>query len=258
MRWLPVVFSLAAASCGTMPDQRGWGEDATLEPDSDRMAWAAGRAALDPGTWIPALGAVLVAAAGADRRWSDWAREERPVFGDKDPGTISDNLRDVADVGMFTTAMMTPSGPPDEFLENKARGVGVEVLAVLTTITVTNTLKYTVRREQPTGGHESFVSNHATEPFAYAALIRRNTDHLGLHPTTELAVDSALYDMAAGSAWARVEMGLHYPSDQLAGAAIGNFIALFFHDAFLGLGEHHTSIGASAAPTPTVLFQRRW
>jgi hypothetical protein len=28
-------------------------------------------------------------------------------------------------------------------------------------------------------------------------------------------------------------MGLHYPTDQLLSAAIGNFVGLFVHDAFI-------------------------
>jgi hypothetical protein len=30
---------------------------------------------------------------------------------------------------------------------------------------------------------------------------------------------------------------VHFPSDVLAGAALGNFIALLVHDAFLGTGD---------------------
>jgi hypothetical protein len=251
------------SACGTLhdrplPNGRGWGEDATLSPGLDRLRWAAGRAARDPGTWAPGLAALGIAVTGTDRRISDWAREERPLFGSRDPDTISDNLRNVTDLMMFTTALMTPSGPPDEFVENKGRGVGVEALAVVTTITVTNTLKYTVHREQPSGGHESFVSNHATEPFAHAALIRRNTALLDLSPEAARAIDGSAYVMATGSAWARVEMGLHYPSDQLAGAAIGNFIALFVHDAFLGLDPSTPAVGLTPIPAPALVVQWRW
>ena len=39
--------------------------------------------------------------------------------------------------------------------------------------------------------------------------------------------------IAAGTAWARVEGCKHYPSDVLFGAALGNFVAIFVHDAFL-------------------------
>jgi hypothetical protein len=38
-------------------------------------------------------------------------------------------------------------------------------------------------------------------------------------------------------AWARVEGAKHFPSDVLAGAALGYFITAFIHDAFLGLPD---------------------
>jgi hypothetical protein len=39
-------------------------------------------------------------------------------------------------------------------------------------------------------------------------------------------------------AWARVEGEKHYPTDVLVGAALGNFITRFVHDAFMNLDEH--------------------
>jgi membrane-associated phospholipid phosphatase len=41
--------------------------------------------------------------------------------------------------------------------------------------------------------------------------------------------------LASGSAWARVEGGKHFPSDGLAGAALGHFLSTFIHDAFIGI-----------------------
>jgi hypothetical protein len=38
-------------------------------------------------------------------------------------------------------------------------------------------------------------------------------------------------------AWARIEAGEHFPSDVLAGAAIGNFVTAFIHDFLLGQPE---------------------
>jgi membrane-associated phospholipid phosphatase len=43
----------------------------------------------------------------------------------------------------------------------------------------------------------------------------------------------ALYSIAAGTAWARVEAEKHYPSDVLAALAVGNFVATLFNDTFL-------------------------
>jgi hypothetical protein len=41
--------------------------------------------------------------------------------------------------------------------------------------------------------------------------------------------------MGTGVAWARVEAGAHFPSDVLAGAALGNFLSAVVHDSFMNL-----------------------
>ncbi|NQZ56936.1 MAG: phosphatase PAP2 family protein, partial [Lentisphaeraceae bacterium] len=43
--------------------------------------------------------------------------------------------------------------------------------------------------------------------------------------------------LASGTAWARVESGKHYPSDVLAGAALGRVISIFVHDVLMDLPE---------------------
>jgi len=47
-------------------------------------------------------------------------------------------------------------------------------------------------------------------------------------------LDAGFISFGAGTSWARVEAGMHYPSDVLAGAALGHFIAAVVNDAFLG------------------------
>ncbi len=44
--------------------------------------------------------------------------------------------------------------------------------------------------------------------------------------------------LAVGTSWARVEANAHFPSDVLAGYALGHFISSFIHDAFLGLDQN--------------------
>ncbi len=45
--------------------------------------------------------------------------------------------------------------------------------------------------------------------------------------------------MTAATAWARIEAKRHYPTDVLAGAALGNFIGAFINDAFIGINHSH-------------------
>jgi membrane-associated phospholipid phosphatase len=56
------------------------------------------------------------------------------------------------------------------------------------------------------------------------------------------------YSAAAATAWARVEANKHYPSDVLAGAAIGHFLTAFIHDSFLGLPEESYLFHLEFAP----------
>ena len=64
-----------------------------------------------------------------------------------------------------------------------------------------------------------------------------------------MVADVSLYALTLGTSWARIEAGWHYPSDTLAGMALGNFIASFINDAFLGL-ERGDAAMIGLAPTP--------
>jgi hypothetical protein len=57
------------------------------------------------------------------------------------------------------------------------------------------------------------------------------------------------------TAWARIEAGAHYPTDVLAGAALGNFVSLFVHDAFLG-GDCSVSVTVTPQGVPALSFYR--
>ena len=49
--------------------------------------------------------------------------------------------------------------------------------------------------------------------------------------------DYKMVAIAVGTAWARVEGKVHFPSDILSGTAPGHFIAVFINIAFMGLNE---------------------
>jgi undecaprenyl-diphosphatase len=99
------------------------------------------------------------------------------------------------------------------------RGVGV----VASAYALNYALKVGVRRPRPelpdlpqlapTVSRLSFPSAHATTSFAAAAAYRR------------VAPAAALYGLAASLAVTRPYLGVHYPSDVIAGAALGTLIA---------------------------------
>jgi membrane-associated phospholipid phosphatase len=92
---------------------------------------------------------------------------------------------------------------------------------------IDNSVKYVVGRGRPTDGHgayhfqpfggqDSFPSGHTTEAFALASVI---TEH---YHSPWIAV--TCYGLAGTVGYARLNNNRHWPSDVLAGAAIGTFV----------------------------------
>lgn len=237
---VPTICAVLCASCGTTRSGARWGDGATLRPGGDRILRAARDAALDPWTWVPAAGGLAFAVGSWDDEVSEWARREKPVFGDQDGALdAADDLRTVARYAWIASMIATPGG--DEagpWARSKAGGVAVEWAATFATKSVTSGLKSIIDRTPPDGSdREGFPSGHVTDAFASAALARRNLESIEMHPAVRGSLHVGLAGVAAGTAWARVEAGHHRPSDVLGSAAIGNFVARFVHDAFLGLPD---------------------
>lgn len=222
--------------CSTLGNGRSWGQDVNLLPRVSKVRAAAVKAARDPRTWLPAAGALAMSAAGFDKKVSQWATTRNPVFGSPENALrASDALRSATEIAFVSTALMTPSGQyVGEFTTNKLKGLGVEVAAAETVSMTTSALKDATGRTRPNGSNDSsFPSAHASSAFSYAALSRRNLEATGMHPRAKQYLNYTVTALAAGTAWARVEGEAHYPSDVLAGAAVGNFISNFFYDTFL-------------------------
>jgi membrane-associated phospholipid phosphatase len=66
-------------------------------------------------------------------------------------------------------------------------------------------------------------------------LASRNVATLPGTEASRTALQAGLTLLTVSTAWARVEAKQHFPSDVLFGAALGNFIGAFMHEAFLGL-----------------------
>jgi hypothetical protein len=92
----------------------------------------------------------------------------------------------------------------DNFMET------AEVFAV--NAALTSSLKMLVGRTRPGGGNRSFPSGHTSSAFAAASLINDNSGGV-------LGVSA--YGLAALTGYSRMDARRHYPSDVLAGAAIG-------------------------------------
>lgn len=246
MRYLTILVLVICTGCGTLPDGRRWGQDATFTPGYERIRESAANAARDPWVWAPLVGAAVLQVDDWDRRTADWAQERTPVFGSqRSAEDWSDHLRTASVLAHYATLAATPSGAtPSEWLVDKARGTLVHVATVSGTVLATRTLKTTVDRDRPNGlGSESFPSGHTSTSAVHTRLASRNLESIQMSPTARTSLDVGLYALTIGTSWARIEAGWHYPSDTLVGMALGNFIASFVNDAFLGLERDAARIG---------------
>jgi hypothetical protein len=222
--------------CGTLPDGRVWGEEATWRPGSARLKSAAVAAATDPWVWAPLAGAALFQIDDWDRRVSDWAREHTPFFGSEaDADEWSDDLRDAAVLAHWATMVATPGGvEPRRWFRAKVRGTLVDAAAVASTVAITRGIKTTVERERPNGESESFPSGHTSSAAVHTRLASGNLRWIEMGAPVRRALDVGLTTLTIGTSWARIEAGVHFPSDTLFSIALGNFCASFVNDAFLG------------------------
>jgi hypothetical protein len=239
-----------SAGCANLPNGRAWGEDATIRPGWERVRNAATHAASDPWVWGPLIGTAALQLDDWDRRVSDWARENTPVFGSqKNADDWSDSLRDASAVAHYATVAATPSGPePGQWLLNKIKGTLVGAAAVSTTVLLTNGLKDATDRERPNGDDSaSFPSGHTSSSAVHTRLASRNLQSIDMSDGWRRTCDIGLTALTIGTSWARIEAGWHYPSDTLFGMALGNFVASFVNDAFLGLQGDESDATVSAS-----------
>jgi membrane-associated phospholipid phosphatase len=198
--------------------------------------YEAGLGALtSPYTWAPATGAAVTGLTGLDQTISDWAVEETPLFGSpENADDASDNLRTTTHVGMLATAVAVPGT-----WGSTLKRVLIEHAAIITTAATTDFLKGSSDRLRPDeSDRESFPSGHSSQAFTYAAMGYMNIEALPLQESVQTGLRVGLTGLAAGTAWARVEAGVHFPSDVLAGAALGSFVGRFIQEAFLGDQEN--------------------
>ncbi len=243
-----VTAGLLTMGCRTRP---AYGMSADLLPSVDRLRRAFVAAATDTQTWAPLAGAALLQVGDLDETVSKWGRDERPIFGRRAVAEdASDAIRNVALVGVATTHLLTPSS--DNLwhgVRGKAQSTAIGVLAIRAQSTLVTELKDAFGRKRPLSDvRDSFPSSHAAWTATFGAYARRHVDAMPL-PAIEKQIISGGFTATTGLvSWARVEAGRHYASDVLVGWAIGNFIALFVHDAFIGHTPGAPRVSVTAGP----------
>jgi len=253
-----ICCALSLSACGTLPNGKRWGEDATLLPGWERVQTSAVSAAKDPWTWGPLLGAAAFQIDDFDRRTSDWAREHTPVFGSQNSAKEwSDDLRSASSFAHYASILATPSGDqPGDWIVSKVKGTLVGVAAVSATGQVTNFIKEQTDRTRPNGADgESFPSGHTSASSVHTRLAARNLQSVEMSDATRTTLNVGLHALTFGTSWARIEAGWHYPADTLFSMALGNFIASFINDAFMGLPDSHASLSVQTVEDGALL---RW
>ncbi len=236
--WILVLASLTG--CATLPGARRWGEDATISPGWERVRHAAAEAARDPWVWAPLAGAAGLQIDDWDRRVSDWAIRETPLYGSRENAvTWSDDLRDAAVLAEAVTSLLAPSGDDSgTWVANKSRGFALDLAAIGAASGITHVLKTTTGRTRPSGTNdESFPSGHTSAAATLDRLAARNLDYFAMNTATRQGFTYGLDALTIATAWARVEAGAHYPSDTLVSIALGNYCANFFRKAFMKPGS---------------------
>lgn len=227
---------MCLAGCAALPGARRLGEDVTVSPGWERVRAAAVEAARDPWVWAPLAGAAGLQINSWDRKLSDWAIRETPLFGSQHSAeTWSNDLRSAAVLTDAVTILLAPGGnDARSWMVNKAKGYAVDLAAASAAIGTTHVLKTAVGRTRPSQTNDkSFPSGHTTTAATYDRLAARNLEYFDMTAAARRRLTIGLDALTIATAWARVEAGAHYPSDTLFSIALGNFCANFFRNAFM-------------------------
>lgn len=244
--WFLALTSCAATPVPGEPPQSSWW------PGWQDLGAAAVQAARSPATWGPLLGAGLLQIGDADEELSDWAADETPLFGSNEAAdTASDVLRWTA-AGGYGMSVLTGSDARDrDERPGRVRTLAVGAASAAVNVGITQGLKRATGRERPDASdHRSFPSQHASDSALFATLGIREIEALMPASRRREVLRWGFGGMAAAAAWARVEARKHFPSDALAGAALGHFVGALFHSAFLE-GREHWSV------MPQITLSRR-
>jgi membrane-associated phospholipid phosphatase len=120
---------------------------------------------------------------------------------------------DVAGYGMPVLALgMT-------LIDGDTEGMKQLGLAGVTTVALTQGLKYAINADRPNGGERGFPSGHTSTAFFAAGFIHQRYGwHYGI----------PAHLLAAGVGWARGDQDYHNWGQVIAGAALGEAAALLF------------------------------
>src|SRR5579872_7198263 len=164
------VTALASSGCATLSNGDRWGEAVTVSPGWDRVTESAARAMADPWVWGPLAGAAVTQIDHWDRKISNWARRDTPLFGSETRATEwSNNLRSASVAADALTVLLAPSGEfGTGWVVDKVKGYAVDLVAATVAVESTTGIKHLAPRTRPNdSGNDSFPSGHAATSSSY-------------------------------------------------------------------------------------------
>jgi hypothetical protein len=234
------IILFLTQGCSTLSNGHGWGQDVTATPGWKKAGNSALDAVTSPGVWLPAVTAIMLQYKNLDARISKQASEHNYLFGSQTSAANATSWLDgIAIVSYGATFLATPSGnDSQDWLNNKSKGLAVEGAAIGMTGLFTSELKGSTHRQRPDkSNYNSFPSGEASNAAVLTMLSILNLKSINIPNSNRWVADVGLYTVSIGTAWSRVEAQKHYPSDALAGMALGNFMAAFFYNSFMGLDK---------------------
>ena len=135
----------------------------------------------------------------------------------------------VAPISMGAPLLIYSIGYLDKDVDLKKKGIYIGETFLVNAF-MTTALKYTIKRDRPyvtyseidkqtSGGSGSFPSGHTSDAFATATSLSM------AFPKWYVIAPSFIWAGAVG--YSRMDLGVHYPTDVLAGAIIGSGSAYF-------------------------------
>jgi hypothetical protein len=241
-----ILFFIFCTSCSHFKKKGSWGNRAYQSFSWQHVKQSFVKNVKSPHVWAPAAGAIIVRSTGWDRSIGEFFQNKN-VFYDKkkEANTYSDTLNTILEVEMWTSGIFTNSWEEDgdwgKFAFHKAKGASVMYLTKSLSNSSTKQLKYATKRERPDGSDKmSFPSGHATATGTYRMIISRNLKSTDIDPKVKRYINGANGIVSAASVWSRIEGGSHFPSDALAGYAIGSFVSGFVYDILMNVEDGET------------------
>ncbi|CAB1064898.1 hypothetical protein D1BOALGB6SA_9695 [Olavius sp. associated proteobacterium Delta 1] len=229
-----IAFFFLETGCTTI---NGVGSKTTLLPGWDRVGHGLKKSVISPHTWAPIAGAAIITVGDWDKDISDWATENTPLFGNvKNAGDWSDYLLDISEGISYGTLLLTPGGDfPNEWFANKGKLAITQYTTARLEGKLTASIKKAAGRERPNqSNNHSFPSGHAADAGLYAGFSRFYINNMIISKAMKYTGGFVVSLADNGCSWARVEAGDHYPTDVLIGHALGNFLAVFVSETFIG------------------------